>query len=485
VSNELAALSVLQAAAGAFLRSAEADNRLSRRIELVLEEVFTNILEHNYLPGQRERVHTTLGIENGVLAVTIRFKGIPFDVDYLRSCADNGDMIDACGRGIGLRLIRQLVDRIEYRNLGKEGQEIALFLEIPTNGLSVVESDCAGNLYDRNARAFAVNLRRMLPSEAATVSKLAYFAYDYSYAYGHMYDPQKVRTLNEEGRLFSFVAVDKEIGVIGHFALSRDDASDLMEMCAGFVDPRYRGHGSMNAMAAQGIEEAQSLGAEGVFVIAVTAHPYSQKAALLHGLKETALFISCVQALAIRAIHEEKTARESVIFMASCFDPKPRGPYYLPAHHRNMLERICRNAGIEASFGECRGEISLPEHGELETKKDDYQAGHIHVHGYGRDTVPQIRRCLRLWQLERLETVFLYLPLHQPPTAVLCRSFEEMGFFFSGLRPGRAGRDWLVLQFLNNQRYDYDSIKTATDFGRELAEYVRDRDPVRLEVIPK
>jgi anti-sigma regulatory factor (Ser/Thr protein kinase) len=481
VSNELAALAVLQAAAEAFLRTVGAEDGLSCQIKLVLEEIFTNILDHGYLSGQRERIQMTLGIDNRFLVITMRFKGIPFDVDYLQKCADYDpkDILDGCVRGIGLRLIKQFSDRIEYRNLGKEGQEICLLREISTRGASRLELACAEETCKWESKSFNVSLRRMLPSEAATVSKLAYFAYNYSYVYGHIYDPEKVRSLNEENQLISFVAVHEEDGIIGHFAISPDDKSDLFEMCAGFVDARFRGNGSMNAMAAHGINEAKKLGAEGVFVIAVTTHPYSQKAALSKGLRETALFVSCVQPLAMRAIREEALARESVFFMTCLFGEKLRGPYHSPAHHRVMLEQICRNAELEAAFGDWRGEIPLPEHGQLEQKTDDYQAGHIFVHGYGRDTASQVRRSLRLWQIERLETIFLYLPLLQPPTAVLCESFEEMGFFFSGLRPSRRGQDWLVLQFLNNQCYDYGQLKAATAFGQEMIDYVRERDPVR------
>ncbi len=52
-----------------------------------------------------------------------------------------------------------------------------------------------------------------------------------------------------------------------------------------------------------------------------------------------------------------------------------------------------------------------------------------------------------------------------------------MCFLFSGLMPGHAGEDWLVLQYLNNQRYDYGLIKSAFPFGRELMDYVRACDP--------
>lgn len=481
IGNELAALPVLQASANAFLRASGGDDSLSYRIELVLDEVFTNILDQSYLPGQRERVQTTMRVENGFLIITMRFKGIPFDVDNLQQRVhdDPTDMLEHGGRGISLHLVQRLMDRVEYRNLGKEGQEIYLLLKVSSNGDSDPKPDCEKGPDEQGAACSHVILRRMLPAEAPIVSKLAYLAYDYSYVYEYVYDPQMVRKLNEEERLISFVAVNEENNIFGHFAISRDDRSDLVEMCAGVVDPLYRGCGTMNAMAFHGINETRQLGAEGVFVIAVTTHPYSQKAALSYGLKETALFVSCVQALAMPAIREESLARESVFFMTTLFDETPRGPYHAPAQHRGMLERICRNAGINPTFATCRKEIPLPEHGQMDAMKDNFQAGHIHVDSYGRDTADQVRRNLRRWQLDRLETVFLYLPLLHPATALLCTSFEDMGFFFSGLRPGRKGQDWLVLQFLNNQRYDYGQLKAASPFGREMIDYVRERDPVR------
>jgi hypothetical protein len=40
-----------------------------------------------------------------------------------------------------------------------------------------------------------------------------------------------------------------------------------------------------------------------------------------------------------------------------------------------------------------------------------------------------------------------------------------------------GGDDKLVLQYLNNQRYDYAALKAATPFGQKLIEYVRMCDP--------
>ena len=150
-----------------------------------------------------------------------------------------------------------------------------------------------------------------------------------------------------------------------------------------------------------------------------------------------------------------------------------------------MIEKIGRNANMTVSFADSPEDIPLPPLGAGETKTDVYGGGHFILRRWGFDTLSQIRTILHRWCLDRLETIYLYLPLSQPFTATLCQDIEAMGFFFSGVIPGRAGEDWLVLQYLNNQRYDYGRIKSASPFGQELIDYVRDCDPTLMEIFEK
>jgi len=484
IANERDALPVLQAAASAYIRAVGGEDKFVFQMELTLEEAFTNILDHHYLPGKKEFITLILKKVSHVLDMTLKFKGIPFDVAYLKQCEQTSlrDMINADGHGMGLRLISRFCDQIDYRNLGKEGQEIRILRGMPIKETMAVQSASAEETRTPPCPTpFEIEIRRMLPAEAAAISKLAYFAYDYSYSYCQLYDPEQIRSLNAADKMISYVAVLKGTGLIGHFALIPDARSEMVEMGGAFVDPRYRGNGCLNALGIHGLTEALRMGIEGVFVTAVTTHPYSQKAVVGQGLRESALYVSCVQPATLRAVREQAVARESFLLMVKLFNKEPRGPYYPPAHHQQMLERICRHVEVEAVFDTAHGETPLSECGRLERETEVYQTCHICIQSYGRDTLQKVRTILRCCQLDRLETIYLYLPLRQPPTAGLCASFEELGFFFCGLRFGRKGEDWLVLQYLNNQRYDYGLLKAATRFGQELIDYVKDRDPVRKE----
>lgn len=479
ISNELSNLPVLQAAVSAFVGNTGASLSEARKMELVVEEIFTNIMKFEYLPGQRESIELELSFADGQFVMTFSFKGIPFDIGHLKQCeqVSDEDLLTGEVHGIGMQLLRQFSDDLEYFNRGSQGQQICIRRRLDSRGHAdaVVEQTVPAPTI-----APQIIVRRMQPDESAAVSRLAYFAYGYTYAKEHIYDPEQVHQLNASDQLISYVVVDRNNNeIVGHGALVPDGLSGLYEMGAGFVSPRHRGSGCMNELTAPLIDEAGRRGAGGVFVTAVTTHPYSQKPVIKHGLRESALLISRAEPSTMLALNEQTLARESFILMTRLFDNSSRAPYHAPAEHRQILEQIANNLGLVVPFIDKTVTFDLPDTGLLEQECDHYQCGHIHLQNYGNDSLPEVKRILHGWCLDRLETIYLYLPLLQPATAVLSRQFETLGFIFSGLHPRQSGDDHLVLQYFNNQRIDYSRLKAATPFGQLLINYVRDRDPNR------
>src|SRR5262249_18555931 len=63
-------------------------------------------------------------------------------------------------------------------------------------------------------------------------------------------------------------------------------------------------------------------------------------------------------------------------------------------------------------------------------------------------------------------------PLGHPSAQTLCPQLEALGFFFAGIIPELVGEDVLRLQYLNEVETDLASVQLASDFARELFEYV-------------
>jgi hypothetical protein len=55
--------------------------------------------------------------------------------------------------------------------------------------------------------------------------------------------------------------------------------------------------------------------------------------------------------------------------------------------------------------------------------------------------------------------------------------FRKAGFFFGGIMQTAEGKDYLMLQYLNNQMYNYDILEVFSDFAKELVTYIRHHDP--------
>jgi len=188
-----------------------------------------------------------------------------------------------------------------------------------------------------------------------------------------------------------------------------------------------------------------------------------------------------------RGIEEHQQQRQTAMLIYRPINPAPRRVLYPPFHHEGVLRRIVEASGLERQLigAASRWEVpSLPGHSTLEVRaQPEWGHGSITVLQFGDDLLPLVRMRLRELCLNGIEAIFLDLPLEDPATAVHCAMLESLGFFFSGMVPelGATG-DVLRLQYLNNVAIDPARLQVASEFGRELLEYVASQMTQGLEL---
>ena len=189
--------------------------------------------------------------------------------------------------------------------------------------------------------------------------------------------------------------------------------------------------------------------------------------------------------------------RETVVYGYQPLHQDPRSLVFPPAHHRSIIAQIYGNLGLEREF-------SSQEVSQLGVEHSPSTSGHcpfalstqirsamstalIEIADYGPGIEEEVKNKLRDLCHKGIEVVYLNLPLGDPHTAVACQHFEELGFLFSGIQPrparpaspeGTYSGDLLCLQYLNGPRIEYDLLQIYSDFGQELVQYVRERDPL-------
>ena len=481
IPNEAAMVYPVQSSAKAYAELLGFESKACYHIELLLEEVLTNIIKYDFMPGQKENIDITFDKTVLGLSITIHSNSIPLDIDKIKSFSsiDKENILKYNASGLGSLLINKLADNVIYTNKGKEGQFIHIEKNIASKAVSENKFMEDPKTIRTQKTEFDFYVRPLKPEEALFVSQLAYYAYRVSYIYDKIYYPEMVKKLNEEGEMLSIVAVNSENEeIIGHVAAIKHEVSRLPEMAVAFVNPSYRGGGCLHKTSEYLIDLLKTKNSIGVIVHAVTTHPYSQKAAYKLNLRETALYISRSTPLLMNEIKEDNQARESLLLMFLPLHPEDTKQIYVPAYHADMITEIYKNScqSVEIITTD-NGHASYKEEAEIEVSSDTYKCGFILVKQYGYNITPLILKTLKSLCVNRIESIYVYLPLERPEITDSCKELEKAGFFFGGIMQTAEDQDYLMLQYLNNQMYNYDTLEVFSDFAKELVTYIRHHDP--------
>lgn len=478
IPNDLSYLGLLNAFLNDLALRAGFSEQDALKIQLSAEETFANIVQHDFPDGVVSPIEVIW--EAQTLGMTLRFrhKGQPSDPELFPQLDKQEIVTQLAARGLGTFLMKALMNEVQYNNLGFAGQETVLVKYLDNPRAAEPAAPASVEATTPVTTPVTYHVRPLIPEESVEVARLAYHAYSYSYPYEHIYFPDRVKNLNADGSLASFVAVTDAGEIIAHGAIVYDPGwPGVAELGVAFTKTTHRGLGCMNALWDAMIASAQARGDDGLFVTGVTTHPYSQKTALKYGMTECALMLSKVTGINFQNINDGPAQREHLMMFFRFLNQPPAFPVYVPVHHRTMIERIYQELGHAPQFANAPADTSLDGPSQVEvTTHPSSLYGIITVLQAGRNVAHEVQIALRRLCISRFETVFLELTLADPATATLCGEYEAMGFFFAGVLPRRDGKDRLVLQYLNNQRPDYDAISVASEFGRELLDYVKQQD---------
>lgn len=461
-----------------------ADEDISR-MELGTEEAVTNVIKHAFAPGSNQQFDIIITPEVLGLRIVIFDQGIPFDPEQMPTFSPDDLVSSMTSKGLGVFLMKKFIDEVSFNNLGRKGHETVLFKYLDRQNVSslLAEDERKKAEIERHEEelpkgSVQYNVRRMKPTEAIEVSKCAYSSYGYAYVYENIYFPERVRELNETESLISFVAVSDASEVMGHSALvpSHDD-NGVAEMGVSFVKPRYRGQGCLKALSDARLQEGLKRGLTGVYMQAVTTHPYSQKPAHANGFCDTALMLARADALEFKEIEQKKMQRESLVISYKYLVAPSVMTVYATEKYRDIVKKTFDNLGAEIVWGKEENVDLAQKHANIALKTDSYSGATITVKEYGEEYALTIKRLVKGLCYDGVVAIYVQLPLSDPTTLYAVDEMEKLGFFYCGIMPGSSGRNILLMQYLNNYPFDYSVLRLDSAFGRELADFIQNNDP--------
>jgi len=454
-----------------------------QELEVAVEEAVTNVTEHAYDRAEDATFDVILERIPGGIKVVVKDMGIPFDPDQIPEYALAADVEAATVSGMGVFLMRAMVDECTFVNLGRGGKETHLVKHLKDASAHAVEPEshdaAAGPAVIQEKVEFDVRL--MADHEAIEVSRCAYKSHGYSFFDEHIYYPERLVELNHKGELISAVAVTRDGVFMGHSALCFQYPEDrVAELTFAFVNQEYRGQGALTRMLEFLFHVKSARPLEGIYAYAVANHVFTQKTNASHGMNTCGIFLATSPASwKFKGIPGNPNQRISVVLDFTYTAPPEAMTLYPPPQHAEMVAKLYANVGASHRIAVAEATAAAPTGDpEIKTGTNELEnCAEIFVSRYGADTVRQVRRLLRKLCLEKMAAINLFLNLEDPATYHLTTEFEKMGFFFAGALPRARVGDTLCLQYLNNVDFDYSAVAAYTDMAKALLSYIRQHDP--------
>ena len=100
-----------------------AENRLPPNLEadvsLALEEVVANVILHGYQGGGKHHVRVKVALEGGLVSAAVEDEGVAFNPLEAPEPDLNRPIEERPIGGLGIHLVRSLMDALEYRREGE------------------------------------------------------------------------------------------------------------------------------------------------------------------------------------------------------------------------------------------------------------------------------------------------------------------------------------------------------------------------------
>lgn len=115
ISNQLPEVRRATDMADEFCRRHALIDREANAINVVIDEILSNVIRHGYRDSDHHAISVTLDYADGEITIAVEDDGVPFDPTEVPAPALTGSLRERKIGGLGLVFVRALTDSITYR----------------------------------------------------------------------------------------------------------------------------------------------------------------------------------------------------------------------------------------------------------------------------------------------------------------------------------------------------------------------------------
>lgn len=317
-------------------------------------------------------------------------------------------------------------------------------------------------LENREKQSITVRLRLFRAGDENGMIACVRDEYGDTYFKSGFYDPKYLRKEAEEGVITFLIAETDEDGIIGMMILKEYYPKESMcEIASQIFRKKYRGYGLAMPFFEYGMGILLSRNYSAAFCLPVLFHDVTQRLLYRLGMRATGLVMNVFDMdHIIHSYNNGRNRKHSQGIQIRAVGKRDAGTLYLPEEHYVFCRDIYASLG--AVFTIAAADIRrlpdddnhetddqtqrLPVYTEMEYANDDLQHSlTIDIRRAGRDLVKRITKLHTRYPLQGKQTAVIFLNCNDPGAVWAYEVLQEMGYFFTGLKPLCSEREYIVL----------------------------------------
>lgn len=424
------------------------------KLRYVVGEVLKNRIETSY-PGGDGSIWVDLFLSDTFFEVSIRDKGVPqwASFDYEK------DNITADGKDLRNYILDMWMDGVGMEKLGKDGQRVYIRIKIK-NKFTFVKPEPYAEItaLDNN-----ISIRPVLTEEDAIEAiRCVYSEYGYSYSYENMYYVDSFMRMIRNKEIMSFLAVNDHGQTAGHFALAFSDMYENMpEISSVVIRREFRGLGLFAMFVDHCIKVGKENNFRALMGQPVAFHPMSQKAVIKAGFTATSLLLSYLGS-DVESEYNENAKRLDLTACVKILDDNATSRIYPPKELIPFISKMYDRLGWKYEICDSIGAV-----GETLIKVEDISTlkmKKIIIREASVDLEKILHESVKDALCKKNEMLELVISLSSPSCEYAYEAAKKCKFVISGLIPGGAKGDYLIMQRLLTVDRAYDHLVLIGEF---------------------
>jgi anti-sigma regulatory factor (Ser/Thr protein kinase) len=446
------------------------DEMALQQIEMASEEAIANVIQHAFSSNDKEQFQIEIEPISTGVCITIRDKGMPYnpnDIEFDQEALT----------GLGSFIIGKLMDKVVFNNLGQQGKSLALYKYFPTQELVQEPTVSETTLSTpETAQIYTYTYRLFEPQDAIEIAKCAYESYGYTYAYEHIYFPERVVALNQSGDLISLVAIADTGEIAGHVGLVKfDGAEGLYEVGLAMTKQKFRGGNIFSNLMTMANSIAVERQWNALFGQCVTTHTYSQRQPIKQGMLPTALLPAYIpDNIDFKKIADSDANRTAILLVTQLLKERKAIEVFVPIAYKPLVAEIYQQYPQSVSIISTPGNLAdLPQH-TLSTLSFNpkMQMAKLFINTLGQDFESHMKKQIQHLKKEKIQMMEIFFNVQHLDAILTIQQAEQLGCKFVGLLPGAAHGDFGVLQYLNGIDAHTNKIQVV-DQGQYLLSFIQ------------